>query len=123
VTATGTPAGGSFAPGQNPLQDSLSIPIAPMPAWTLDKTSVSTPTLEDDVVAYTFSLENTGNVSITGVSYILVSILLHKRRLMQEQSIILRMSQVHLLEVVLLLHRIHCKRLLIFLLCVLQLGL
>jgi len=68
VDATGIPAGGAFPPAQDPLQATLNIPIAPIATWELLKTSTSTPSVENDVVTYSFSLENTGNVSINTVS-------------------------------------------------------
>ncbi|PWQ98013.1 DUF7507 domain-containing protein [Leucothrix arctica] len=64
ATATGTPAGGTLAP----VTDTLNIPVTPTPSWTLDKTSSSTPTAKDDVVTYSFSLTNTGNVTLSGIA-------------------------------------------------------
>ena len=62
--ATGTPAGGTL----DPAEDTLEIPVTADPKWELAKTSTSTPMAADDVVAYSFALENTGNVTITTVA-------------------------------------------------------
>ncbi|RVU84672.1 DUF11 domain-containing protein [Leucothrix sargassi] len=64
ATVNGTPAGGTLAP----VTATNSIPVTPTPSWTLDKTSSSTPTAKDDVVAYSFTLSNTGNVTVSGIS-------------------------------------------------------
>jgi len=64
ATATGSPAAGSLAP----VSDTLNIAITPTPSWALTKTSTSMPTQENDIVTYAFSLDNTGNVSVTGVT-------------------------------------------------------
>ncbi|MEB8434564.1 hypothetical protein OO007_20165, partial [Cocleimonas sp. KMM 6892] len=64
ATASGTPTGGTLAD----VLASYSISITPTPSWTLDKASSSTPTNKDDVVTYSFTLTNTGNVSVSGIT-------------------------------------------------------
>jgi len=65
VSVTGAPpAGGLLAPAI----DDLSTPITAAPSWTLDKTSSSTPTKENDIVTYSFTLTNTGNVTVSSIS-------------------------------------------------------
>ncbi|MGO4780267.1 DUF11 domain-containing protein, partial [Lysobacter sp. 2RAB21] len=38
------------------------------PSWTLDKATTSTPTRAGDTVTYTFSVTNTGNVTINSIT-------------------------------------------------------
>ncbi len=64
ATASGTPAGGTLVPA--PATN--NIPVTPAPSWTLAKTSSSTPTQKDDVAVYSFSLENTGNVTVSAIT-------------------------------------------------------
>ncbi|MEL6523347.1 MAG: hypothetical protein AAFQ66_20405, partial [Pseudomonadota bacterium] len=60
ATASGDPAAGSLTPAV----DTLSTPISPAPSFSLEKSTSSTPTAANDTLIYSFSLENTGNVSI-----------------------------------------------------------
>ena len=64
ASASGTPAGGVLPNAT----DTLNIAITPSPAWTLDKTSSSTPTAAGQAVSYGFSLDNMGNVSINTIT-------------------------------------------------------
>jgi len=64
VTVTGTPAGGTLPPAV----DSHEVPLTPNPAWGVVKASTSVPTAAGDVLDYTFTVVNTGNVTITAVA-------------------------------------------------------
>ncbi|WP_299881450.1 hypothetical protein [uncultured Cocleimonas sp.] len=66
ASASGSPAGGSL----DPVLATKTISISPAPSWELSKNSSSTPTKKDDVIVYSFSLENTGNVTIGSVSLV-----------------------------------------------------
>ena len=48
--------------------DPTPITFTLTPSWTLDKATTSVPTSANDVMVYTFSVENTGNVSISAVT-------------------------------------------------------
>ncbi|MEP3889063.1 MAG: hypothetical protein ABJN69_01275 [Hellea sp.] len=66
ATAAATPAGGSFTP---PTADESVDLIAPAPATTFTKTaSNDTDLQEGDIVTYTYSVTNTGNVTLTDLS-------------------------------------------------------
>lgn len=64
VTFTGTPAGGDLADAT----DDLTTPTAANPAWTLVKATSTIPHRAGDTLDYTFTVVNTGNVTITGVA-------------------------------------------------------
>jgi len=63
VTVSGTPAGGLL----EPVTDNHDLLVDPTPAWELVKTTSSTPAIEGDTLDYSFTLVNTGNVTISGV--------------------------------------------------------
>ena len=64
VIVTGNPAIGSLAQAS----DSLSTPIASNPAFTITKSTASTPAAVDDTLLYSFSAVNTGNVTIDNIA-------------------------------------------------------
>ena len=64
---------------ENPLDEHANNPIdgtddpttyltPPMPSWTLDKTTSSTPTEAGQTLEYQFVLTNTGNVTISAIA-------------------------------------------------------
>jgi len=63
VSVSGTPAGGTLSPGT----DSHQIPLTANPSWGVVKATASVPTAAGDTLDYTFTLVNTGNVTISGV--------------------------------------------------------
>jgi len=63
VEVTGTPAGGTLGPAE----DTHDLPIDPMPAWEIVKASSSEVTVQQARLDYTFTLINTGNVTISGI--------------------------------------------------------
>jgi uncharacterized repeat protein (TIGR01451 family) len=65
MTATGTPPAGTLSP----ITDSVTLVTTRTPAFTLDKTSaVPTYATVGQVVAYSYLVTNTGNVTITALS-------------------------------------------------------
>jgi uncharacterized repeat protein (TIGR01451 family) len=67
ATATGTPPEGS--PPLPPDDSTTDVPIEPGPALTIDKTSdAAEPVAVGDVITYSFTVDNTGNVTLTGVT-------------------------------------------------------
>ncbi|MCF6320797.1 MAG: hypothetical protein L3J32_03405, partial [Rhizobiaceae bacterium] len=69
IDNTGTASGST--PQGNPITDtgtSTIIGPAASPSWTLAKTSTSTPTAAGQMAAYSFTLQNTGDISINSVT-------------------------------------------------------
>ncbi|MFD0917583.1 hypothetical protein ACFQ14_14330, partial [Pseudahrensia aquimaris] len=63
--ATGTPARGTLAPAPA----AFSIPIAPAPGIEITKVADKTvDAIEGDVITYTYTLRNTGNVTLDSVA-------------------------------------------------------
>jgi len=60
---SGTPAGGTLAP----VTSDHVVPVAPAPGYAITKATTSTPTAEGQTLDYTFTLENTGNVTIADI--------------------------------------------------------
>ncbi len=64
ATATGTPPTGAAVTGD----DTVNTPLAPAPELTVVKTgSLDDDAVEGDTVTYSFTVTNTGNVTLTGV--------------------------------------------------------
>jgi len=64
ATLTGTPANGTL----DPLTDAVSIPINPLPSFSLVKATTSTVGEAGDMLDYTFTVVNDGNVTIDPVA-------------------------------------------------------
>ena len=64
VNATGTSA--SWSLGN--ISDNISTPVGPTPNWELLKTTDSSPKFAEDTLEYDFSLQNTGNVTISAIT-------------------------------------------------------
>ncbi|MGV6801718.1 MAG: DUF7507 domain-containing protein, partial [bacterium] len=65
ATVTGTPTEGSLGP----VTDSATITgPAASPSWTVTKSTVSIPVQAGDTLDYTFSVDNTGNISVSGIT-------------------------------------------------------
>ncbi|WP_460318041.1 DUF7507 domain-containing protein, partial [Algoriphagus taiwanensis] len=66
ATANGTPAGGSLTPA---VSNTVTVNAVQNPSWTVTKsTNTSDYDQVGDVISYQILVENTGNVSVTGVT-------------------------------------------------------
>jgi len=66
VTASGTPAGGIL----DDAVDALVIPVNPAPAFELVKAATTIPGGANETIDYTFTVVNTGNVTISNVAIV-----------------------------------------------------